>query len=334
MGKFCLYADSPGTAPCFSIRCNKCHDLNDMLEGVFKKASPLSVPTKINCLKLADNKHKFDIKRTNCINCMFCVFGCTGHRAFIKNTIEVEDLCYDLTKSQFNELKQTLIPKLFQGSLLSLPQVQLSSLKVQYKDFDSFTAVDETENIAVWSANTMKYLSSSLEPKVSLEVHVRKTGDRDGRLDITLYNIKDQYLLVGETKTTFEDMMGDERFQPQLIAYNKELDKKCGSLIKHNAFLIIGGEETDLLPPTSPHCTSKIGNKASKFYNILKRNNFFFFSANALLALGLMKLFDSVEKYTIENMYDKIIRTKNYYGLLSSGVIDRNFQILNLSSLL
>ena len=60
----------------------------------------------------------------------------------------------------------------------SLPVLH-SSIKVRYKNFESFTAVDETKNIAVWAANAMKYLSTSLEPRLSLEVGVNiSTRDR------------------------------------------------------------------------------------------------------------------------------------------------------------
>jgi hypothetical protein len=96
---------------------------------------------------------------------------------------------------------------------------------------------------------------------------------------------------------------------------------------------LIGGNETDLLPQSHSDCTSRKGDKAIKFYDTIKECNFFFISANAMLALGLMKLFVSYEKYNLENLYHIIINPK-YVGLLSSGVIDREEQIIPLNEIL
>jgi len=333
VGKFCLYSDSE-YAPCYAITTNRCHDLKDMLNGVFKVDSPRSVPVKVGCLQLAENHKQFDVLSAKCINCMFCVFGCTGHRGLLSCDFKLKKLCYDLNQHEFSELKNNLLPKLFTGKFIELPKVETSNIKVKYQDFESFTSVDETENIAVWSANAMKYLSCSMEPKISLEVHVKKTGARDGRLDVTMYNMRDRYLMVAETKTTFEDMMKDMRFESQLFAYNKELDNRCGSLIKHCTFLIIGGKESSLLPQTHPQCTSVTGNQAGQFYSILQNRGYFFISANAMLALGLKKMFDSMQKYSLENIFDKVISTGNYVGLLSCGAIDRNLNVVNVDNIL
>jgi len=59
----------------------------------------------------------------------------------------------------------------------------------------------------------------------------------------------------------------------------------------------------------------------------------FFFSANALLALGLMKLYVSIKTYSLENLY-KIMIDRNYVGILSSGVITRDEKLIPLDELL
>jgi hypothetical protein len=91
--------------------------------------------------------------------------------------------------------------------------------------------------------------------------------------------------------------------------------------------LLIGGNETDLLPPTHPNCTAKEGNQSLIFYENIKKHNLFFISANALLCLGVMKLFRK-DNYTIENILDKIFA--NNLGLLSCGIIDKEFNIQNI----
>ena len=334
MGRFCLYSDRPEFAPCFSINTFKCHNLDDLLNGIFHGSKRVSVPAKIECLNLSTTMKKFDVATSRCINCMFCVFGCTGHRALISCDMGLNDLCYDINKNQFLSLKREVSSRLFNKKIFYPRAVKFSSIKVKYKDFDDFTSVDETENIAVWTANAMKYLSKSQEPAVSLEVHVDKRGSRDGRLDVSLYNKNDGYLLVAETKTTFEDMMNDKRFKTQLNEYNIELDKKCAPSIKHKTFLVVGGEESDLLPPVNPMCTSNVGNQSALFYKILKDNGIFFLSANSLLALGLSKLYLSVEKFNLENVFDKIVSSNKYYGLLSCGAIDKDFQIVDIKNVL
>lgn len=191
--------------------------------------------------------------------------------------------------------------------------------------------VDETSNIAVWGANAMKYLSSSLEPRVALEVGVNiENRDRNGRLDISLLNTRDNYLFVAETKVDFEKMMSEGRYESQMIAYESELMRSCPAKLKRAKFLLIGGDESDLLPPGHPNCTT--GNRSLDFYDVLNSDGLFFFSANAMLALGLMKLFVSYDNYNLENLLN-IINSKDYVGLLSCGVVTSRGDILPLSDI-
>ena len=59
---------------------------------------------------------------------------------------------------------------------------------------------------------------------------------------------------------------------------------------------------------------------AKKFYDVCRARGFFFISANAMLALGLMKLFVSSKAYSLENLH-QIMVDKKYLGILSSGVV-------------
>ena len=54
---------------------------------------------------------------------------------------------------------------------------------------------------------------------------------------------------------------------------------------------------------------------------------------NAILALGLMKLFVSYEKYHLENLYP-LITNSNYVGLLSSGAVNAEGKIIALDEVL
>lgn len=327
MGKFCLFSDTAIKAPCFSIGLKKYSYLEDFLadKPVNNNFQQYSVPIKIDCLLAQEQGFKIEDKR--CINCMFCIFGCPANRIIINNHIHPIDICVDPTQTQISELREHLLPHLFNGSFIKLPKVPLSQLRVKYKSFEEFTAVDETKNIAVWGANAMKYLSASLEPRVALEVGINIVKrDRNGRLDISLFNTRDYYLFIAETKVSFEKMMAEDRYESQMLAYETEL-KKCTENIKRAKFLLIGGDESDMLPQHHSSCTG--GARVGQFYNVLKRNNLFFISANALVALGLLKLFVSYDKYNLENLYFVITNT-NYVGLLSCGLVTSNGEIVPL----
>ncbi|MBE6254039.1 MAG: hypothetical protein E7105_00750 [Prevotella sp.] len=296
-----------------------------------KGKSSHSVPLLVSCLKNGeDTVSKFSVKDECCINCMFCVFGCVGNRILLTNSFHPKKFCYDITAAEFSELEKTT-QKLFKGTFIQLPKVPISQLSVKYKSFESFTAVDETKNIAVWTANAMKFLSTSLEPRLSLEVGLRiYQRDRGGRLDVSLLNTRDKYLFVAETKVDFNHMMAEGRYESQMIAYETELEQVDNG-IKRAKFLVIGGRECDLLP--SPVIGSTSGPRADLFYSVLRKNHLFFFSANALLALGLRKLYVSINKYSLESLYP-IINDKNFVGLLSSGVVTKDGMVIGLDEAL
>ena len=333
MGKFCLYADTANDAPCIIIPMYKYSYLENFMEDVkhTKGVQRHSVPIKISCLKKTNNDHaRFVVKDEICVNCLFCVFGCVGNKILISKKYHPLEFCYDITQNELDILSVE-VSKLFRGESLRLPKIPLSQLSVKYKSFEDFTSVKETENIAVWTANALKFLSSSMEPRVALEVGLQiSQRDRGGRLDVTLLNIKDKFLFVAETKVDFAHMMGEGRYESQMVAYETELNQ-IPDEVKRAKFLVIGGKESDLLPPNITGSTS--GPRGKMFYNVLREHGLFFFSANALLALGLMKLYVSIKEYSLENLH-KIMIDRNYLGILSSGVITNDEKLLPLNVVL
>lgn len=333
MGKFCLYADIPNEAPCIVIPMYKYSYLESFMSDVkhTKGVQRHSVPIKISCLKGQHNtRGRFAVKDEVCVNCLFCVFGCIGNKILISKKFHPLEFCYDITQEEL-EVLSFEVSKLFKGEFIRLPKIPLSQINVKYKSFEDFTSIKETENIAVWTANAMKFLSSSLEPRVALEVGLQiAQRDRGGRLDVTLLNVKDNYLFVAETKVDFLHMMREGRYESQMVAYETELNQ-VSSNVKRAKFLVIGGKESDLLPPNIFGSTS--GPMGKLFYDVLRKHGLFFFSANALLALGLMKLYISIKSYSLENMY-KIMIDKRYVGILSSGVITEDERLIPLSEAL
>lgn len=333
MGKFCLYADNRLDAPCAFLQMYKYSYLADFIEDEkhSKGKSSHSIPLLVSCLKESkDSISRFSVKDECCINCMFCVFGCVGNRILLSNRFHPKKFCYDITAEELLELEQTA-SKLFKGTIIQLPKVPISQLYVKFKSFEAFTAVDETKNIAVWTANAMKFLSSSLEPRLSLEVglHINQR-DRGGRLDVSLLNTRDKFLFVAETKVDFNHMMAEGRYESQMIAYETELEQLDDG-IKRAKFLVIGGRECDLLPSSVKGSTS--GPRADFFYSVLHKHDLFFFSANALLALGLQKLYISIKDYSLEALYP-VIKNNRFVGILSSGVVTAEGEIIALDKAL
>ena len=333
MGKFCLYSDTQIDAPCVVIPIYKYSYLENFIADKkhTKGIQRHSIPLKISCLKLQTNElEKFAVKNETCINCMFCVFGCVGNKILLSKKLHPLKFCYDISKEELEELGNE-VSTLFEGNFIKLQRVPLSQFKVQYKSFEDFTSIKETENIAVWTANAMKYLSVSYEPRIALEVGLQiEQRDRGGRLDVTLLNIKDKYLFVAETKVDFAHMMAEGRYESQMVAYETEL-KNVPSNLSRAKFLVIGGKESDLLPIGIPGATC--GQKGKLFYDILRKHRLFFISANALLALGIKKLYVSIQKYSLENLY-RIITDERFVGLLSAGVITSDEKLIPLDTAL
>lgn len=328
MGRFCLYADNPIDAPCVSIKVRKYSYLPDFLSDNprDRTVKSFSVPILVDCIKLENGTYKTDDYK--CFNCMFCAFGCIGNKVLINSNIHPTDMCAEITGETVSKMREELFPKLFNGEFISLPPVSTSHIRVKYKSFEEFTSTNETKHIAVWGANAMKFLSSSLEPRVALEVGVDiQNRDRAGRLDISLLNTIDKYLFVAETKVSFEAMMAEARYEAQLLGYESVIETACDESIKRCKFLLIGGKESDLLPNSNPSSTG--GVKSDLFYDVLRERGFFFISANALLALGLMKMYVSNSIYNLETIYNLITDPK-YVGLLSSGAVNKNGKIVPL----
>ena len=326
--KYCPHTYSTSLPPCISLSVVKYNYLKDLLNNNKGARQDLMIAHSIECIEFKDKA--IDIKNENCINCMYCVFGCPGNNIEIDNKYNLSALCSDFKSDYQNRLKKETLDKLFNGSFIKLPKIRLSQFKVKYKSFSDFTSVDETKNISVWGANTLKFLSLSKNPQLGLEIGMNiKSRDRGARLDICSLN--NDLLLVAEAKVSFSKMMNENRYLSQMIAYEEEIlsnIRENDNEISHYKFLLIGGNESDLLPPSHPECTSNVGNQSTIFYKNCMENNIFFISANALLSLGIKKIFFG-NSYSIDNLAKSIFSSDNV-GLLSCGSINKNFEIKSL----
>lgn len=322
MGKFCRYADHCQDAPCIIMKMHKYSYLKDFLEDNRhkKNVQSHSVPLEIDCVARQDDScHKFSVRDEKCISCMFCVMGCPGNLVKIGQSLRPEEFCYEVDSAEKEHLKQRFEEKLLSGEFINLPPVKFGHLRERYKRFEDFNGVNETKNIAVWTANAMKFLSTSADPRIALEVGVQiEQRDRGGRLDVTMLNLDDRYLFVAETKVSFDKMMQEGRYESQMLAYETELRAVDDYGYNRAKFLVIGGKESDLLHRSQPYSTS--GVRGDLFYEVLRAHSLFFFSANALLAMALKKLFVSAEKYSLESLADRMT-SGDYVGMLSCGLV-------------
>lgn len=281
----------------------------------------LMIANKIDCIIYNSPEKSISIKNEKCINCMYCLFGCPGHLIEVRNNFSLSAKCSQYNEKYDDKLSDEIYNSFFDGKIIDFPSLSLSHMNIVYKNFEEFTKVNETTNIAVWTANTIKHLSSSETSRIGLEINmIISERDRGGRLDVCMINSNN--LIVLETKVSFNKMVTEARYTSQMSAYEEEITnilKKNNIAIHSYKSLIVGGPERDLLPFTHSECTSKVGNQSEMFYNNLLKFKFPFISAQSLLLLGLLKLFKGPE-YSIENIFS-IINKKGFLGLLSCGFV-------------
>ena len=117
-----------------------------------------------------------------------------------------------------------------------------------------------------------------------------------------------------------------------LARYNKEFKKDLKLIV----LLGIGGNETDLYPPSHPDCTSTVGDRAKKFYQDLIKHNIQFISANALWVMSLHSILtDKIICW--DKLFPKIFSRDGALGLLTSGLVvhkDGKYSVEPISELI
>ena len=295
--------------PCLTLETKKFSYFSDFINNSPKGLKNNMVAHEIDCID--SSKSAIEIDNTKCISCMFCVFSCPGNLINIDDKYKLNSQCSDCGKIDFrNDVSS-------ENNLIKLPIIKSLKSKIKYKSFEDFTGINETKNISVWGAKVIEFLAKEDNPKVALEVGMKiKSRNRGGRMDICASSGGN--LFVAEAKITFHKMMDEDRYHSQIIAYKKEIKNILKSKTFYT-FLLIGGEETDLLPFDNQKCTSNVGNRSKTFYQNLKKHGIKFISANGLLKLGLMKLkfgnFYSLDY--LASLFDDA----SVVGVLSSGII-------------
>lgn len=209
-----------------------------------------------------------------------------------------------------------------------------------YQKFEDFTSRDEVKNISLWGLSCLKNLSSELPSRFGKELEIKQADNpRNGRLDVVA--LAENELVILEAKTSLFSLLSEGRFKYQVPSYKNE----CMRIISErnnadrdtlnlNIFLFIGGEETDLYPPTHPDCTTgKVGEISKIFYDELLQREVKFISANALWALAAVA--DATQKKIYFNkVLPQIFKEKTVLGLLSGGVVihkNNTFEVMPLT---
>jgi len=283
----------------------------------------LSCNKDLEALEVTENDSLINSKK--CIGCLNCIIGNPEFSAI--NDEGKDILGLDLFENDLSIIKKVQkIENIFSGTRIELPSY--STLNRKFSSFEEFTSTNEVEHIALWGLSALKFLSSNKNSRAGREIEIYQSEKpRDGRLDICIIN--NSQVLVVETKTDFSSMVTENRYREQIPKYQSEckkmIDEYCNQTSKNldlQVLLLVGGNETDLYPPEHPDCTSKVGQRAEKFYNDLSKFNIKFISANSLWILTLNAIF-SEKKICWDLLFPKIFSNDDVIGLVTSGLISK-----------
>lgn len=317
------YLVSQITIPIYSNKPKNKKFFNFLQNNTNSDESWLTCHKDIGALQVFENKLTIDSKK--CIGCLACLI--TNNKISMLDQHVKQTLLDLFFQNPQNILSSVYTKNLFSGKIISLPIY--TDFGRKFNSLEDFSSVNEVEHIALWALSILKFLSSSKEARIGREIEILQTENpRDGRLDVCV--ISDSTILVVETKTDFNSMLNENRYREQMPNYIAECNKmifeyetKTKIKTKWLPVLLIGGKETDLLPPTHPDCTSCVGDKSMKFYGELVKNKIKFISANMLWCLALNAII-SEKKICWDLLFQQSLSDENAFGLLTCGVIVKN----------
>lgn len=208
----------------------------------------------------------------------------------------------------------------FNKKLVEIPFFNVNDKEFnKHNRFEEFTSRNEVNNLSLWALSFLKFLShDKVRLGKELEI-IQSNNPRDGRLDVVAMDGKE--IIIFEVKTTLFSLLTEKRFKIQIPEYYKEAIKIIKGESNLSIFLLVGGEETDLYPPSDPNCTTgKIGNISQIFYDSLIKYKIKFISANALWNLFANSIINN-KKYYWNEILPKIFSDNKTLGLLSAGKV-------------
>jgi len=271
----------------------------------------------IQALEIDDGSININVEK--CIGCLNCV---TNNLKFSRIGEDIKKELWNLFFEDENWIEEKIkTNNIFNGIRIKLPGYNTFNRK--YSSFEDYTATNEVEHISLWGLSVLRFLSSKTSI-MGREIEIFQSEfPRDGRLDICAKC--GNKILVVESKTDFTSLVTENRFIQQIPKYQYECqkiidDKFSLENLDLELLLLVGGNETDLFPPTHSDCTSDVGDKAKKFYENIVKNKIKFISANALWILGLNAIFSN-NKICWDLLFPKIFSDNNVVGLVTNGII-------------
>lgn len=293
---------------------------NFLLGKVEKYEFRLTCNRTIDALAANDNGLSIDTDR--CIACLACL--CSHRNPFQLLHSDIIDIMNAIIPT-FEKLRQSCYTNnLFSGDLKQMPQKEGLSLRIN--SFDQYTAENEVDHIALWVTIMLQFLASDNNALIGKEIQIANPiSPRDNRLDTCCLSY--DRILVGETKTSMDSLLQENRYRTQIPSYQAVIEKQVQ---EHNALygqhkeamvlLIIGARETDLLPFGHPHCTSLVGDRSLRFYDDISNYGIRFISANLIWTMALYSLIMR-KRLCWDIFFPQIFADPNVLGILSGGQV-------------
>ena len=311
--------------PCTIFSHTKYKNINTFLSNEESTQSKReSLPLQLDCIKFDKKNESMNILSSNCIGCTACLVLCPGNKINITKGLIAESSC----SNTFSRTPQEI--EILTNNFINFTGTRLNSRNIHYSSFEEFTSINETSNISIWAGIMLKFIFGDAA-KLGLEINFPIKGrDRDGRLDICIIN--DETILLIESKISLTKLMSENRYVAQILSYEEEMKELLANQNKNFNFiklLLIGGDETDLLPPDHELCSSKVGNLGKTFYSNIIKSGIQFISSRALLSLAMKKIInknDDIKKILID-----IFSNSRNIGLVSNLIIEADNKKFNLS---
>lgn len=268
------------------------------------------------------------INTEKCMGCLMCFSTEKQLENLEENPKKILSQIYG------NDFISKFNSNIFGGGLTNLPYFKNRKTNT----FEEFTSMKETTHLSLWASSVMNFLASSKDSRIGKEIEIMKMDNpRDGRLDVCVDN--QNYVFVGECKVDLNSLLVENRFRIQIPSYTREcyrflneFNQKHKSHKKLMVFLIIGGKETDLLPQHHPHCSSRVGNKAERFYRDLLKFDIKFISANSILVMMFYSLCNK-KRLCWDIFLKSLLEDKNFIGLVTGGMIINDNGEIKLKSI-
>ncbi len=317
------YLESRFNIPRYSNRPINKQFLNFLSDNIEQNREYPTCSTDIEALEIHDGV--ITINEKKCIGCLSCITSKESFRT-IDEPIKTELLNQLFTQTDTVRNIQN-IDCIFTGNRIELPTY--GGFQRNFFSLECFTCTDETTHIALWVTSMLKFLSSNNNPIIGTEIEIdTPNSSRPNRLDMCIRS--NSNVLIFETKTNFLSMMDDERYREKIPEYAKECERQISEYFDANKvnlifyiFLVIGGKETHLFPPSHRDCTTKIGDQSEKFYKDIIKHKIKFISANAIWILAMNGIIND-RKICWDKFFPQVFNSPDVLGLLTAGVVKVN----------